>query len=95
MRDADFVIEAIIPLELEALPAVKLPVNKRTVLRITLHDGAMFAEVAMKSLRRAVSMIAKHGEDSVIVFVEGKLLPGNLLEGASLITPQKNGRHTA
>jgi len=49
----------------------------------------MLAEVATKSLRCAVSMIAEHGADSVIVFVEGKLSPGNILEGAGLVTRQK------
>jgi len=56
---------------------------------ITLQGGAMFADVATKSLRRAITTIAEHGADSVIVLVEGRLLPGNILEGAGLITRQK------
>jgi len=66
-----------------------LPNKKRTVLKITLQGGAMFAEVATKSLRRAITTIAEHGADSVIVFVEGKLSPVNILQDAGLVSRLK------
>lgn len=78
-----------IPLELAALPPVKLLHRRRTALRIRLPGGTMFAEVATKSLRRAVAAIAEHGADAVVVFVEGKLSPGNIVQGAGLITRPK------
>lgn len=82
-------MRVVLPLAPENLMLIKLPNEKRTRLRIQIHGRMIVAEIATKSLRKAIAVIAEHGADGVAAFVQGKLAPGNIVEEAGLIAQPK------
>jgi hypothetical protein len=53
-------------------------------------DGRRFTvKVKAKSLRQAVSLIAEHGPDKVVVLIQGKLGPDNTILDAGLTAQLK------
>ena len=60
----------------------------RVVVEIQLPDRRVTADVATKSVRRALATIAEHGPDGVSVIVQGKLV-GDTIADAGLMAQPK------
>jgi hypothetical protein len=68
---------------LDATPFVGLvvpPGQPRAKIRIAIGDAVFTAEVAAKSLRRAVAIIGEHGPDGVALLLQGRLEGAEIME---------------
>lgn len=80
----------VIPLEYESFTGIELPNGQnRMSLHIKLMGGTMIADIATKSVRKAVAAIAEQGPEALILLIKGRLTPGNIIEGAGLIVQPK------
>ena len=64
----------------------QLPDNAAQRTEITVEVGAqrLSANIATKSLRRAVAAIAEHGPDGIVLLLQGTLTAADRLEEAGL-----------
>jgi hypothetical protein len=60
----------------------------RIVLTIRLPDRRVSVDVAAKSVRRALAVIAEHGPDGVSVIVQGKLVGDTITEAGIMAQPK-------
>ena len=68
---------------------IEVPDGKpRFVLTIRLPDGAVTADLAAKSVRRAIAMVREHGPEAVAAIVQGRL-SGSLIAEAGLSVQPK------
>jgi hypothetical protein len=61
----------------------------RTTLRIAVGGRVLTADLAMKSVRRAISTIRKFGVENVSALIQGKLGPGDRIEEGGLVAQVK------
>jgi hypothetical protein len=61
----------------------------RTVLRITLPDRTVTADIATKSLRRAQKTITDTGAENIAVIIQGALAAGDKISEAGLSAQPK------
>jgi hypothetical protein len=66
----------------------------RVVIDIRLPDRRLTADLAAKSVRRALATISEHGPDGVAVIVQGKLV-GDTIADAGLMAQPKVRPQTA
>ena len=60
----------------------------RVVIDIRLPDRRVRVDVAAKSVRKVLSVIAEHGPDGVAVIVQGKLVADTLTEAGIVAQPK-------
>ena len=68
--------------------AIQLPPGGRTVLTIVVDGHKLSADVAVKSLRKAQTVIAEHGPEGTATIIQGKLV-GNSVTEAGLVAQPK------
>jgi hypothetical protein len=72
------VVAVIDPAELLDIP---VPDGQpRVVLTIRLPLGAVTADLAAKSVRRAIGMVREHGSEAVAAIVQGRLVGSQITE---------------
>jgi hypothetical protein len=80
------VVAVIDPAELLDLP---VPDGKpRVALTIRLPHGTVFADLATKSVRRAIAMVREHGPDAVAAIVQGRLVGSEITEAGLAVQPK-------
>ena len=68
---------------------IEVPAGKpRFVLTILLPNGAVIADLAAKSVRRAIAMVREHGADNVAAIVQGRLSGGQIAEAGLSVQPK-------
>ena len=67
----------------------------RVVVAIQLPDRRVTADVAAKSVRRALATIAEHGPDGVSVIVQGKLVGDAITEAGIMAQPKVRPQRAA
>jgi hypothetical protein len=60
----------------------------RVVLTIRLPDGVVTADLAAKSLRRAIAMVREHGAEGVTAIVQGRLVGRQITEAGLAVQPK-------
>jgi hypothetical protein len=60
----------------------------RVVLTLRLPDGVVTADLAAKSLRRAIATVREHGPDSVAAIVQGRLVGSEITEAGLAVQPK-------
>jgi hypothetical protein len=77
-------------LKAEELLAIETPNGKpRLVLRITLPDRVISADVAAKSVRKAQAAIREPGNENVACLLQGNLVAGDVVDAAGLMAQPK------
>jgi hypothetical protein len=66
----------------------------RVTLTVRLPDRSLIADLAAKSVRRALATITEHGSTGVTVIVQGKLV-GDTITEAGLMAQPKARAHAA
>ena len=80
------VVAAIEPAE---LLDVSVPDGKpRIELTIRLPDGSVTADLAAKSVRRAIAMVREHGPEAVAAIVQGRLSGNQIAEAGLSVQPK-------
>jgi hypothetical protein len=79
---------------LDAAPFVKLGVPPddappRTSLIVAIGDRTLSADLATKSVRKAVKTLLEHGEQNVVLVLQGALAADNRVEEAGLVAQVK------
>jgi hypothetical protein len=79
---------------LDAAPFVKLGVPQdnappRTDLVVTLDGRTLHADLATKSVRKAVRTLLEHGEQNVALIIQGALAADNRVEEAGITAQVK------
>jgi hypothetical protein len=69
--------------------------SSRFALTVQLPDRAVVADVATKSVRRAVAVIGEHGPDAFAVVLQGRLQRGDTLSEAGLSAMPKTPKPAA
>lgn len=68
---------------------IEIPDGKpRFVLTILLPNGAVMADLAAKSVRRAIAMVREHGPEAVAAIVQGRLSSGQIAEAGLSVQPK-------
>jgi hypothetical protein len=67
----------------------------RVVVEIQLPDRRVTADVAAKSVRRALATIAEHGPDVVAVIIQGKLVGDTIADAGLMAQPKVRPRAAA
>jgi hypothetical protein len=75
-------------------PPIADTAPSRTVLSITIDGTALTADIATKSLRKAVKTVADNGADKVAVILQGSLVD-NRIEEAGLVVQLKTAKEAA
>jgi hypothetical protein len=60
----------------------------RVAIEIRLPDGVVTADLAAKSLRRAIATVREHGPDSVAAIVQGRLVGTEITEAGLAVQPK-------
>jgi hypothetical protein len=60
----------------------------RILLRIRLPNGTVTADLATKSVRRAIAMAREHGPDGVSAIVQGRLIGSAITEAGVMVQPK-------
>jgi hypothetical protein len=60
----------------------------RFVLSIRLPDGMVTADLAAKSVRRAIAMVREHGPEAVAAIVQGRLSGSQIAEAGLSVQPK-------
>jgi hypothetical protein len=60
----------------------------RFVLTILLPNGMVMADLAAKSVRRAIAMVREHGPEAVAAIVQGRLSGGQIAEAGLSVQPK-------
>ena len=60
----------------------------RFVLTIRLPSGAVMADLAAKSVRRAIVMVREHGPEAVAAIVQGRLSGSQIAEAGLSVQPR-------
>ena len=80
------VVAVIDPAELLDVP---VPEGKpRVALTIRLPHGTVIADLAAKSVRRAIAMVREHGPDAVAAIVQGRLVGSEITEAGVMVQPK-------
>jgi hypothetical protein len=80
------VVAVLDPAELLDVP---VPEGKpRIALTIRLPHGAVFADLAAKSVRRATAMVREHGAENVAAIVQGRLVGSEITEAGVMVQPK-------
>lgn len=70
--------------QIELLPGAAAP-----LLIVDVDGRKVRVQLSAKGLRKALTVIAEHGADSVVVMVQGKLAEGDVLAGAGIVAQVK------
>jgi hypothetical protein len=76
---------------LNAAELLDVPVpdgNPRLVLTIRLPDGSVTADLAAKSVRRAIAMVREHGPEAMAAIVQGRLSGNQIAEAGLSVQPK-------
>jgi hypothetical protein len=77
----------------EAIVDLVVPEGRpRLSLTITVDDRRYVADLAAKSVRRAIAAIREHGPDGVAVVLQGKLGANNAIQDAGISAQLKAPR---
>jgi hypothetical protein len=60
----------------------------RFVLTIRLHDRTVTADLAAKSVRRAIATVRQHGPEAVAAIVQGRLSGHQIAEAGLSVQPK-------
>jgi hypothetical protein len=60
----------------------------RFVLSVRLPDGTVTADLAAKSVRRAIAMVREYGPEAVAAIVQGRLSGSRIAEAALSVQPK-------
>jgi hypothetical protein len=60
----------------------------RFVLTVRLPDGAVTADLAAKSVRRAIAAVREHGPENVAAIVQGRLSGNSIAEAGLSVQPK-------
>jgi hypothetical protein len=82
-------IKATLVLNPAEVAAMRVPEGQRVVLTIDADGRKVSADIACKSLRKAIAAIAEHGVEGCAVILQGKLRPGDVLAEAGLVVQPK------
>ena len=63
--------------------------QQRTVLNVRLPDRTVSADVATKSVRKAIAAITEYGPDGCAAIIQGRLAAGDIIVEAGLVVQQK------
>jgi hypothetical protein len=85
---------------LDAAPFVNLGVPpddapSRTSLVVAVGDRAVTADIATKSVRKAVRTLLEHGEQNVALVLQGSLAADNSVEEAGIVAQVKAAQTAA
>ena len=72
-----------------ALRAVSDNAPSRTDITITVGDRTISADLATKSVRKAVKTLIEHGTDNVVLILQGILTSNNRIEEAGIAAQVK------
>jgi hypothetical protein len=72
-----------------ALRAIPDSAPSRTDVTITVGDRAVSADLATKSVRKAVKTLIEHGPDNVVLILQGVLTSNNRIEEAGITAQVK------
>jgi hypothetical protein len=68
---------------------IEVPDSKpRFVLTIRLPDRTVTADLAAKSVRRAIAMVREHGPEAVAAIVQGRLSGSQIAEAGLSVQPK-------
>jgi hypothetical protein len=68
---------------------IEVPDGKpRFVLTIRLSNGTVTANLAAKSVRRAIAMVHEHGPEAVAAIVQGRLSGHQIAEAGLSVQPK-------
>jgi hypothetical protein len=80
------VVAVIDPAELLDVP---VPDGKpRVAPTIRLSHGTVFADLAAKSVRRAIALVREHGPDAVAAIIQGRLVGSEITEARVMVQPK-------
>lgn len=80
------VVAVIDPVELLDVP---VPDGKpRLALTIRLPEGTVTADLAAKSVRRAIAGVREHGAENVSAIVQGRLIGNQITEAGVMVQPK-------
>jgi len=83
-------LKATVVLDPEAVGRIVVPTGQpKVTLRITVAGRRLTAEVNAKSLRRAVASVHATGADAVVIVLQGKLEPNDVLAEAGITAQPK------
>lgn len=79
---------------IDAAPFVKMGVPpdnapSRTVIAVTVGGRKITADVATKSVRKAVKQLLEHGAENVTLILQGELNAQNQVESAGVVAQVK------
>jgi hypothetical protein len=84
-------VKVMIPLQPATVAALSAPESgpSRIKLTVTFDGGALRAEVAAKSVRKAQRVLAENGLEAVFCMLQGKLAPKNEIVECGLVAQVK------
>jgi hypothetical protein len=86
-------LKATIVLNSAEIAALRVPDGQpRTTLWIKVAGRDVSAEIATKSLRKAIATIREAGVDGCVAMIQGKLGPGNVVLECGLVAQIKTPR---
>ena len=90
-------LKVTVVLDAVSLLAISAPENgpARTVLNIWLSDRSVAADLASKSVRKAIAAVQEYGPDGCAAIIQGKLIAGDRIIEAGLVVQQKAPRVAA
>ena len=80
------VVAVIDPAELLDVPVPEG--QPRILLAIRLPNGTVNADIAAKSVRRAIAAVREHGADGVAAIVQGRLIGSAITEAGLAVQPK-------
>jgi hypothetical protein len=75
--------------------ALAVPGQPRVALRVNAGGRVVSAEVASKSLRKAISLIRETGADGCVVLLQGKLAADNAVQECGIVAQVKAAKAAA
>ena len=58
------------------------------MLTVRLPDGVVTADLAAKSVRRAIAVVREHGSEAVAAIVQGRLVGSQITEAGLAVQPK-------
>ena len=80
------------PAQFAALGVIPDGASSRTTLSVTIGARTVTAEIATKSIRKAVKTITDNGPDKVVVLLQGSLAASDYIEEAGLVAQVKTAK---
>ena len=89
-------LKATVVLDSAEIAALRVPDGQpRTILRIKIDGRDVCADIATKSLRKAIATIREAGVDGCVALIQGKLGPGDIVQECGLVAQVKTPKAEA